>query len=172
MRTTVRYAILFAATMLVQTLVLDRLMLSVYFAPMIYTAVLLLLPVETPSVVNLFTGFGSGVVMDLLCGTAGLHTIASTAAGYIRRPLLTAIVGHEGMRDVNVPSGKTMGRRQYVQYLLIMTAFHAIVFYAVDSLTFGHFLYTALRFAVGTVSSLLMLWVTARLFTIKTGSRQ
>lgn len=171
MRNITKYLTLFAVTLLLQTFVFDRLTLSVYFAPMIYMAVLLLLPVSVPSVANLFTGFAAGAAMDLLCGTAGLHTIASTAAGYVRRPLLTAIVGHEGMRDVSIPSGKTMGQRQFAQYFILMTAFHGLIYYLFESLSFGHILYTLLRFAAGTLFSLLFLWIAARIFTVK-ASRQ
>ena len=171
MRNITNYISLFAVTLLLQTFVFDRLTLSVYFAPMIYFAVLLLLPVSTPSIINLLAGFAAGAAMDMLCGTAGLHTIASTAAGYVRRPLLTAIVGHEGMRDVNTPSGKTMGQRQFAQYFLLFTVFHGAIYYLFETFSFGNVLHTLLRFAAGTLCSLVFLWITARLFTVKV-SRQ
>lgn len=163
---------LFAITVLLQTFFFDRLTLSVYFAPMIYTAVLVLLPVNAPSVLNLMTGFAAGAVTDLLCGTAGLHTIASLAAGYVRRPLLTAIVGLDGMRDGGFPGPRNMGRRQFTQYFILITAFHALVFYTFEALTVGHFLYTLLRFVTGTVSSLLFLRIAAYMFNSKAPSRQ
>lgn len=172
MRNIVKYIVLFAVTLLLQTFFLDRLTLSVYFAPMICIAVVVLLPVSAPPALNLFTGFAAGAITDLLCGTAGLHTIAALATGYVRHPLLRAIVGHEGMRDGNVPSSKSMGRRQFVQYLLLITAFHGMIFYTFEVFTFGHLLHTLLRFVVGTASSLLLLWITARLFTPKVSARQ
>lgn len=172
MRNVVRYILLFAITLLLQTFFFDRLTLSVYFAPMIYIAVLLLLPVSTPPIVNLLTGFAAGAAMDLLCGTAGLHTIASLAAGYVRYPLLRAVVGHEGMRDGNVPSAKSMGYRQYIQYFILITVFHTLIFYLFEAMTVGHIIHTLLRFGVGTVSSLFFLWITAYLFTSKVPVRQ
>lgn len=172
MRNIVRYIVLFAVTLLFQTFFFDRLTLSVYFAPMIYIAVLVLLPVSTPSVVNLLVGFAAGAAMDVLCGTAGLHTIASVAAGYMRRPLLAAIVGHDGIRDGNVPSARGMGVRQFYQYFILITVFHAIVFYVFECFTVGHIVRTLLRFSVGTLSSLLFLWITAYMFTPKISLRQ
>lgn len=172
MRNVFRYITLFAATLLLQTFFFDRLTLSVYFAPMIYIAVLLLLPVKTPAMANLAVGLIAGAVTDLLCGTAGLHTIASLAAGYVRRPLLTAIVGHEGMRDGSIPSARSIGRRQFAQYFILMTVLHALVFYLFEVFTIGHILHTLLRFALGTLSSLLFLWIAAYLFTSKDSGRQ
>lgn len=172
MRSITKYLILFGVTLLLQTLLLDHLTISVYFAPMIYTAVLLLLPVSAPSVLNLFVGFGAGLVMDILCGTAGLHTIVTTATGYLRRPLLVAIVGHEGMRDVNAPSRKSIGSSQFFRYFILMVAIHDLLFYLFETLSAGHLLYTLLRFGAGTLSSLIFLLVTAHLFTVKTSERK
>lgn len=172
MRNTLRYILLFAVTLLLQTFFFDRLTLSVYFAPMIYIAVLVLLPVSAPSVVNLLTGFAAGAITDVVCGTAGLHTIASLATGYIRRPLLAAVVGHEGMRDGNVPSPKSMGHRQFAQYFILITVFHGLIFYIFETFTFGYFLRTLLRFAIGTASSLLFLRIAAYMFTSKVTVRQ
>lgn len=172
MRNVVKYILLFAVTLLLQTFFFDRLTLSVYFAPMIYIAVLVLLPVSTPPVVNLLTGFTAGAVTDIICGTAGLHTIASLAAGYIRRPLLVAVVGHEGMRDGNVPSANTMGYRQFVQYFILIILFHGFVFYMFEVFTVGHLLHTLLRFAIGTLASYLFLRIAAYLFTSKVSLRQ
>lgn len=172
MRNIGKYIILFAVTLLLQTFFFDRLTVSVYFAPMIYIAVLVLLPVNTPSIVNLLVGLAAGAAMDALCGTAGLHTIAALAAGYVRRPLLVAIVGHEGMRDGNVPAAKTMGHRQYIQYFILITVLHALVFYLFEVFSFGHPLHTLLRFSVGTLSTLVLLWIAAYLFTPKLSLRQ
>lgn len=165
MRNAVRYITLFAVTLLLQVFFFDRLTLSVYLAPMIYIAALVLLPVTTPAAANLMVGLASGVAADLLCGTAGLHTIASLAAGYVRRPLLRAIVGHEGMRDANIPSPRSMGRRQFAQYFILITAMHGLVFYVFETMTVGHFLHTMLRYLLGTLSSLLFLRIAAYLFT-------
>lgn len=172
MRNAVRYISLFAVTLLLQTFFFDRLTLSVYFAPMIYIAVLVLLPVNAPSIVNLLTGLAAGAAMDFLCGTAGLHTIASLAAGYVRRPLLVAVVGHEGMRDGNVPSARTMGYRQFFQYFVMIIVLHGLVFYLFEAFTVGYVLRTLLRFAVGTSASLLFVWCASAMFNSKVTVRQ
>lgn len=171
MRSVLRYVLLFAVTLMLQTFFFDRLTLTVYFAPLIYTAVLILLPVNTPSIVNLLTALAAGVITDLVCGTAGLHTIASLAAGYVRRPLLTAIVGLDGMRDGGIPSARNMGRRQFTHYFVLIVLLHALIFYLFEAFTVGHLLHTLLRFAAGTLTSLLFLWITGYIFTSKTPSR-
>lgn len=166
-----RYAILFAATMLVQTLFLDRLTLSVWFAPMIYMSVVILLPVNSRAIVNLLVGLAAGMTADLLAGTEGLNTAAILVVSYIRRPLLEAIVGHEGMRDGSVPSAGTMGLRRFANYLVTMVFIHGAVFYLLEVFSVGHFGYTLLRFFAGTVSSLFFVWITALLFTRKNSAR-
>ena len=163
---------LFVITVLLQTFFLDRLTLSVYFAPVVYTAVLFLLPVNAPPIVNLLTALAAGAVTDLLTGIPGLNTIATLTAGYVRRPLLTLIVGRDGMRDGGIPSSSAMGARNYAKYLVAITMLHSAVFFAFEVFSFGHLFHTLLRFVAGTLSSLLFMWVVGRLFTSKISARQ
>ena len=172
MHNVVKYISLFVITLLVQIMFLDRLTLSVYFAPLIYTAVLFLLPVNAAAIVNLATALVAGVMMDLLTGTPGLNTLATLAVGYVRRPLLLMIVGRDGMRDGGIPSPAVMGRSQFLNYFFIVVVMHGAIFYMFEAFTVGHLVYTLLRFAVGTLSSLLLLLVAASMFTSNIPVRQ
>lgn len=171
MTQTLRYIILFVVTMLLQTLFFDRLTIGVWFAPMIYTALVILLPVNAPSIVNLLSGLAAGVAADLFAGTAGLNTAAILVIAYVRRPLLEAIVGHEGMRDGRVPSSESMGLRRFANYLVTMVFLHGFIFYLLEVFSTGHILYTLLRFGAGSLSSLLFVWIAALLFTRKESER-
>ena len=50
------YIVLFVLTLIVQVFLLDSLAISIYFAPMIYLAFLLLLPLDTAHVKLLLAG--------------------------------------------------------------------------------------------------------------------
>ena len=53
------YIVLFVLTLIVQVFLLDSLAISIYFAPMIYLAFLLLLPLDTAHVKLLLAGLAT-----------------------------------------------------------------------------------------------------------------
>ena len=63
------YIVLFVLTLIVQVFLLDSLAISIYFAPMIYLAFLLLLPLDTAHVKLLLAGLATGWLMDYTMGT-------------------------------------------------------------------------------------------------------
>ena len=166
-----KYVILFAVTVVLQVFFFDRLTLGVWFAPIIYTSLLILLPLDTPSAGALFAGLLTGAVMDLATGMAGLNTIATLAAAYARRPLIEVFGGRDVLRESAVPSSKSMGRRQFANYLIAMVSLHSALYYTFEILTLANFGRSLLRFAAGTVSSLAMLWIVSRIFTSKVNVR-
>lgn len=162
---------LFAVTMLLQTFFFDRLTVGVWFAPLIYTATVILLPINTPSIVVLLTGLLTGLAADVAGGVAGLNVIATLAMAYVRRPLLQAVCGRDMMREPAQPSPEIMGRSGFFRYALMMVALHAFIFRLFESLSFAHAGRMLLLFAAGTAESLAFLLITCSLFTVKNRGR-
>ena len=165
------YILLFAVAALLQTFFFNNLSLWACFAPMVYMAFVLMLPLNAPSIVVLLSGLAMGVVMDWSMGTAGLNTIATLAAAYLRRPVLNLTLGSEVVRDGGLPSPSRMGQRQFVQYLVIMTVLHGVVFFGFEAFTTSYFWYQFLRFMVSTAASVLFVWLIMALFTSKHSAR-
>ena len=72
---TIHYIALFATLLLVQIFIFDNLALSPYFNPLIYVTMLVLMPMESRSVVLLFTGLALGLAADFATGGAGLMSL-------------------------------------------------------------------------------------------------
>lgn len=165
------YILLFAVTALLQIFFFNTLSLWSCFAPMVYMAFVVMLPLNAPSIVVLLSGLVMGVTMDLTMGTAGLNTIATLAASYLRRPILNLVLGAEVVRDGGVPSMGRMGQRQFLQYLSVMTVLHGVVFFGFETFTTAYFWYLFLRFAVSTAASILFIGLIVALFTPKNSMR-
>lgn len=165
------YILLFAVVALLQTFFFNNLSLWVCFAPMVYMTFILLLPLNAPSIVVLLSGLVMGLTMDFTMGTAGLNTIATLAAAYLRRPVLNLTLGAEIVRDGGVPTASRMGKRQFLQYLIIVVILHSAVFFGFEAFTTTFFWHQLLRFVVSTLSSILFVWLIAALFTLKLSRR-
>lgn len=165
------YILLFAVVALLQIFFFNNLSLWVYFAPMIYLTFIVMLPLNAASIWVLLCGLTMGVTMDLTMGTAGLNTIATLAVAYMRRPILNLTLGAEIVRDGGVPSLSRMGRRQFWQYVTIITLLHGLVFFGFEAFTTAYFGHLFLRMVVSTISSILLIGVMAALFTPKLSAR-
>lgn len=165
------YILLFAVVAMLQTFFFNHLTLWSCFAPMVYVAFVMMLPLNMSSIWVLLSGLVMGVTMDFAMGTAGLNTIATLFVAYLRWPLLNLILGAEVVRDGGLPTVSRMGQRQFVQYLTIMPVLHGVVFFGLEFFSSSYMWYQFLRLAVSTSSSILFVWLIIMLFTPKHSAR-
>ncbi len=165
------YILLFAVAALLQIFFFNSLSLWSCFAPMVYMAFVLMLPLNAPSIAVLLSGLAMGMVMDFTMGTAGLNTIATLAVAYMRRPVLNLVLGAEVVRDGGIPSVQRMGSRPFWQYLIIMEVLHGVLFFGFEAFTTSYLWYQFLRLTVSTLASILFVWLLMLLFTPKHSSR-
>ena len=165
------YILLFAIVALLQTFFFNHLTLWSCFAPMVYLTFVMMLPLNTPSILTLLSGLAMGVTMDLTMGTAGLNTISTLAVAYFRRPILDLILGSEIVRDGGIPTLLRMGQRQFVQYLIIVVVLHSVIFFGMEAFTTAYLWYQLLRLVVSASASILFVWLIMMLFTPKHASR-
>ena len=79
----------FVLLMLLQLLVLNYVYLGGYIIPMLYVLFLLMLPTSMGRIPMLLVAFGTGLLIDIMSGVLGFHTLACTTVAdshTIRRP--------------------------------------------------------------------------------------
>lgn len=168
---TLPYIALFAATMLLQVFLFDNLSISVYLNPLIYMVFIVLLPLDTPPVVLLGAGLLTGVAMDAAMGTAGINTIATLPVAFARPMLLNLLCGRDSIREGGVPSSERLGRRKFIDYLVIVILLHHTLFFLLEALSWEHLLHTVIRIVVSSLVTLAFVWIIARVFTVKLSVR-
>ena len=109
MHRTLAYTIFFIVLVLLQAFLFDNLNLSIYIYPLVYTAFIILLPIQTPRIAVLLLGFAIGVAVDAVSGTAGLHTIASLASAFCRPMMLRLSIGKEEANEGGIPNSVKLG---------------------------------------------------------------
>lgn len=170
MHRTISYIVLFVVMLLLQIFLFDNLSLSIYFNPLIYIAIIVLLPLETPQIATLATGLGTGICMDLLMGTAGLNTIATLFVSFFRQTTLTLTLHQDEARERGVPSPERMNARSFLIYLVSLVLLHHIIFFSLETLSTAHLLHTLVRIIVSSAASVFFLWYVTRIFTTKFSS--
>lgn len=161
------YFALFAVTVLLQVFLFDNLSISIYLNPLVYVAFLALLPMDAKPVVVLFAGLVLGITMDYAMGAAGVNTIATLLVAFLRPGILGMFYNREDAREAGIPSPERLGKRVFVEYLVVLVLLHHAVFFSLEALSWAHALHTLLRILLSSAVSVLFIWLIARLFTVK-----
>ncbi|MDE5637749.1 MAG: rod shape-determining protein MreD [Alistipes sp.] len=163
---TIHYIALFATLLLVQIFIFDNLALSPYFNPLIYVTMLVLMPMESRSVVLLFTGLALGLAADFATGGAGLNTAATLPAAFLRQPLLALFCDRDDLRDGGVPSAPRMGGEwNFMRYAATVVAVQHAAFFMLESMSAVLLPHVLLRTVLSAAFTLLFVFIAARLFT-------
>lgn len=153
---------------LIQTFVFDNLAISVWFNPLIYVTLVVLLPLDARPIAVLLTGLAIGVVADYTTGGAGLNTSATLLVAFMRQPLLGYFCDSDDLRDGGVPSPQRMGGEwKFVRYAAVIVVVHHLALFLLESMSLGYILHTLLRTLLSGAFTLLFVWISMRLFTFK-----
>lgn len=161
------YIALFALTVIIQVFLLDNLSISIYFAPMIYLAFLLLLPLDTAHFKLLLAGLATGWLMDYTMGTDGLNVIATLPVAFLRPWIIGFFYTREDPREGGIPSAARFGKSKFIRYLATCILLHHLLFFSFEALSWVHLDRTLLRIVTSSAASIYFTWLTARLFTLK-----
>lgn len=164
---TLPYLALFVVTVLLQIFLFDNLSVSVYLNPLIYVAFIVLLPLDTPPAVLLGAGLVTGVVMDASMGAAGINTVATLPIAFLRPAFMNLLCGRENVREGGIPSPERLGRRKFIDYLVLMILVHHTTFFLLEALSWSHLLQTSIRIVVSSLVTMAFVWVIVRIFTAK-----
>jgi len=151
--TILKYAGLFLLLLMIQLLVMDNIQFSGYINPYIYILFIILLPFETPAWLVLLLSFFTGLILDLFGGTPGMHTSATTVAGFIRPYLLRLIAPREDYEQGVTPGIKSYGLRWFLIYVSVMVLFHHFILFYVEVFRFASFFSTFLRVILSSLFS-------------------
>lgn len=130
---------------LLQAFLFNNLNMSVYIYPLVYTAFVMLLPIQLPHVVVLLLGLLTGITVDVVSGTAGLHTIASLFSAFCRPLMLRLSIGKEEANEGGIPNARRLGTGAFLRYCSVFILIHSIAFFSFEALSWSYFHLTLLR---------------------------
>lgn len=158
--------------LLLQMVLLNNLALSPYVAPMVYIAIIAMLPVETSQWKMLGIGLLLGVLMDLTMGTAGLNLLATLPVAYFRRFILGLLCGLSSIsNEEGIPTVKRFGSR-FHRYLIVVVLLHSLIFYSFEWLSLSGIGFLMLRILCSTLISLVMIYLLVIIFAKQLSRRQ
>ena len=149
----IQFIVYFIFMILIQGLVLNLMPWSVYFHPMIYIIVILMMPFDTNFFVMLLVSLLLGIGVDGITDSFGLHTSSALLIGYLRPNILKLIRPRDGYEDTLMPSVHDMGYTWFFTYASLTIAIHHIWFFTFEVLRFDLIDLIVLKTLVSSLAS-------------------
>ncbi len=132
----IKHSYRFFLLLALQAFLLSQITVFRYGESFIYIFFILFMPLQWPKWLQYILAFSSGLVLDLLTGTYGLHAISATVIIAIRQWILLWILpsyNEEEWSKVNL-FDRRMG--EFVPYALSLSFVYSLVFFSADFFTF------------------------------------
>ena len=150
MNSIIRYAGAFVLLITLQLLIFNNIEFSGYVNPFVYVMFILILPVAIPSWILLVLSFLTGFIIDLFCGTLGVHAFATVLAGFVRPWVLSLNVTADGAEAEMSPSSYRSGFRWFLIYTVTVVLVHHLALFLVEIFSLRYFFQTLLRVLLST----------------------
>jgi len=152
----------FVLCILLQMVLFNRLWLLGVCHPYVYILCLLALPVSIPRWAEMLIAAFTGMVMDMICSSPGVHMAACTLVGYLRPVIIHSMV-QEPDRLVLDVSSATIGRLEFLKMLVIMTLVHHSAVFMLDAWSLNGWWLTFLRIVFSSAATIGLLLTFDRL---------
>ncbi len=159
-RSALGFVIQFFLFGLSQVLLFKRLVLFDRAFCLVYVAFILLLPIDTNSMVLMLLAFLLGFGIDIFYDSLGLHAMSLVVVAYLRNYWLSAITPQGGYDSGTPPTLAANGLQWFLVYVLPLLFIHHLLLFFVEAGGFQNFWFTMMKVIASlffTLSVLLLL---------------
>jgi hypothetical protein len=164
MRLNIFHIISFFVFLLYQVLILQNVVLFHTAFCFLYILYLLLLPVETNTLLLMMIGFAMGFVVDLFYESLGLHAFACVLVMYVRNYWLNSVTPQGGYDNNAVPSLALGGTQWFLVYTTPLIFLHHALLFFIEAGGFGMFWFTLWKVITSTFFTTLVILIAQFLF--------
>lgn len=116
--------------LLIQLFILNNVLIGGYLNPYFYVLIVILWPLRMAPISSLVLAFCTGLVVDFMMNTAGIHAASLTAVAFIRLGLIKRIRRrNDELQDVSFAE---MGPVGFMAYAAILTWIHHFILFNLD----------------------------------------
>ena len=159
-----KYSLIFVASVLLQVLIFNNILILRMIAPFFYILFVLLLPFDTPPALLLFVSFLLGLSVDVFTNTPGVHASASLFIGFVRPGILRLISPRETLDSAMAPRVENMGLNWFIGYASFIVVIHHLFLFFIEAFTFSDFLLTILKALLSSILSIILIVLSQYLF--------
>ncbi|HRI78142.1 MAG TPA: Rod shape-determining protein MreD [Cyclobacteriaceae bacterium] len=132
----------FLLYLLIQVMLFKQLVLFNTAFCFLYVAFILLLPIETNTLILMLVAFLLGFCVDIFYDSLGLHAMSLVLVAYVRNYWLATITPQGGYDAGEGPTLAVNGLQWFVVYSLPLVFIHHFVLFFIEAGGFGIFWFT------------------------------
>lgn len=151
-----RHILSLVIVLLLQMLVFNNLHFLGICHPYIYILFLIALPIRIPQWIELLIGFGVGLIVDMFCGSPGVHTAACSFLAYLR-PIFIRRTIQDAERISMTIDGLSIGFNEYVKLVVLYTLLHHTLVFLIEAWSLAHFWLLLAKIIVSSLFTIALL---------------
>lgn len=151
-----RHILSLVIVLLLQMLVFNNLHFLGICHPYIYILFLIALPIRIPQWIELLIGFGVGLIVDMFCGSPGVHTAACSFLAYLR-PIFIRRTIQDAERISMTIDGLSIGFNEYVKLVVLYTILHHTLVFLIEAWSLAHFWLLLAKIIVSSLFTIALL---------------
>lgn len=151
-----RHILSLVIVLLLQMLVFNNLHFLGICHPYIYILFLIALPIRIPQWIELLIGFGVGLIVDMFCGSPGVHTAACSFLAYLR-PIFIKRTIQDAERISMTIDGLSIGFNEYVKLVVLYTILHHTLVFLIEAWSLAHFWLLLAKIIVSSLFTIALL---------------
>ena len=154
----------FVVLVFIQVFLLKNVTLYNFSTPYLYVLFILLLPFETPNLILFLLAFVLGLTIDAFYDTPGLHAFACVIMAFARILFISVTVQKDGFDNEPDPSLGIMGFRWFFFYAIILTSFHHLTLFFLETFNITEIEYTLVRVVLSTLLTVFLILLCELIF--------
>jgi rod shape-determining protein MreD len=132
--------------------------------PYLYILFILLLPFNIPNWFLFLLAFITGLTIDIFYDTPGINAAACTVLAFVRVLFISVTVQKDGFDNEPDPSLGIMGFRWFLFYSVILTFFHHLTLFLLESFSLSGIQYTLIRIVLSSLLTLFLIVICEFIF--------
>ena len=154
----------FAVLIFIQAFLLKNIGYYNLAVPFLYILFILLLPFVISNFLLFLLSFLTGLTVDIFYDTPGINAAACTVLALVRVLFISITVQRQGFENEPEPRLGIMGFRWFFFYSVLLTLFHHITLFLLETFSFSSLNYTLVRVVLSTVLTVFLILVAEFIF--------
>ncbi|WP_256012973.1 rod shape-determining protein MreD [Desertivirga xinjiangensis] len=154
----------FAVLVFIQVFLLKNIGYYNLATPFLYILFILLLPFETPNFLLFILSFFLGLTVDAFYDTLGINAAACSVLALVRIIFINLTVQRQGLETEPEPKLGIMGFRWFFFYATILTVFHHLTIFFLETFSFSDIKYTLIRIVLSSVFTVFLILLSEFIF--------
>ena len=154
----------FAVLIFIQAFLLKNIGYYNLAVPFLYILFILLLPFGISNFLLFLLSFLTGLTVDIFYDTPGINAAACTVLALVRVLFISITVQRQGFENEPEPRLGIMGFRWFFFYSVLLTLFHHITLFLLETFSFSSLNYTLIRVVLSTVLTVFLILVAEFIF--------